>query len=96
LISAGIAEARILLEDRSTSTYENITWSAEIIREHGLFTKVAIATDIFHQFRSQSYARNEGFLPSAIVSRTYRSVLPFYWLREIVAVLADLPRIIPR
>ena len=48
----GIAPERILLEDQSASTEENLAFSAALLREKGLSTDVAIASDNFHQRRA--------------------------------------------
>ena len=89
LVAGGIEESRIYLEDRSTSTYENLHFSAAIIAAHDLPREVAIATDIYHQCRAQGLAYSERLLGFAVVSRTTYSLLPFYWLREIAAIWAS-------
>ena len=52
LVSMGIDPGRIYPEDASTSTEENLAFSAEVIRREGLPTEVAIASDNFHQLRA--------------------------------------------
>lgn len=56
----GIDPDRILLEDRSRSTEENLRFTAEIIRQQGLNPRVAIASDNFHQLRASVWARRCG------------------------------------
>jgi len=89
LMANGICESRLFLEDRSTSTYENITFSELIIAENSLPKNVVIATDGFHMFRAHNLARHAGLNPSAIPSRTPLRLLPFYWVREIAAILVS-------
>lgn len=91
LVANGIAESRIFLEDRSTSTYENIKFSKAIIEANRLPQTVVIATDGFHQFRALNFAKREGLNASPVTSRTPLSVLPFYWLREVIAIVAWAP-----
>jgi len=90
LVANGVCESRLFLEDRSTNTYENITFSQAIITENGLPQNVVIATDGFHMLRAHNLARQAGLSPSAAPSRTPLRLLPFYWVREIAAILAGL------
>lgn len=83
----GIDPARIRMEDRSTSTYENIQYSMEIIRQEHLSDGVAIATQEFHQYRASSMARQAG--ASAVGAVTCHSPLHLllcYWVRECAAI----------
>lgn len=60
LIERGLPEARIILEDASTSTYENFVYSAKLIEEaEGVLENVDIAfvTTRFHLFRSMKTAK---------------------------------------
>ena len=84
----GIAPERIYLEDASGSTYENMAFSAALIRENGLDTRVVLATDNFHQYRSQFFARRAGLEPLSIGNPSYPLLGPGYWAREIPAILA--------
>lgn len=88
LISMGIAPGRIYLEDRSGSTYENLTFSAAVIGENGLNPHVALATDNFHQYRGQLFARRAGLTPCSIGCPSYWALGPGYWAREVLGVLA--------
>jgi len=90
LVSGGISDSRLFVEDRSTSTLENIEFSKIIIEEQNLSRNVAITTDGFHQFRAQSFARDVGLNPSALPSNTPLTSLPFYWLREIAAITTQV------
>ena len=88
LVSLGIDPARIYLEESSGSTRENLAYSAEVIAENHLDTCVALATDNFHQYRSQYFARIEGLTPLSIGNPSYWVLGPGYWAREIPAILA--------
>ena len=57
LISQGIPESQIIEEDRSTNTFENMTFSKEIIQKTNPDGKVAFSTTNYHVFRSGLYAR---------------------------------------
>ncbi len=83
----GIDPARIRMEDRSTSTYENIRYSMEIIRQEQWSDGVAIATQEFHQYRASVMARQAG--ASAVGAVTCHSPLHLllcYWVRECAAI----------
>lgn len=83
----GIDPARIRMEEHSTSTYENIRYSMEIIRQEGLCDGVAIATQEFHQYRASAMARQAG--ASAVGAITCHSPLHLllcYWVRECAAI----------
>ena len=87
LVARGIHPDRIYLEDRSPSTEENLTFSAELIRKEGLPTRVAIASDNFHQLRAAVWARRGGLDPWSIGCVTWWPLSPGYWAREAAAVI---------
>lgn len=58
LLEAGVAPERILMEDQSTSTAENIRFSYALI-ENSTAT-VGIVTNSYHQFRARLIARSNG------------------------------------
>ena len=57
LLEQGIPEERIIEEDKSTNTFENMTFSKEIIQKIDPEAKVAFSTTNYHVFRSGLYAR---------------------------------------
>lgn len=62
LTARGIAPERILCEDKSTSTSENIAFSAELIRPLEVSgSELAIVTSGFHQYRADLIASRHGF-----------------------------------
>ena len=65
LITMGIAPERIYAEEKSFDTRENLLFAAAIIRENGLDTHVVIASDNFHQYRGQLFARQAGLTPQS-------------------------------
>ena len=87
LVSMGIAPERILLEDRSRSTEENLAFSAELIRANGLPADVAIASDNFHQLRGAIWAERSGLTPYAIGCASPWFLTAGYWARETAALL---------
>lgn len=82
----GVPEERIVIEDKSTSTRENIRLSAELLRERGI-DRAVIVTNDFHQYRADVYARRNGLNVGHHSNRTPRLNLLNYWVREWAALL---------
>lgn len=90
LVRRGIDPRRIYMEDKSENTAQNISFAAEVIRQNGLPTDVAVASDYFHQYRPALYARQNGLQAQSLGCRSYRFLGPCYWAREVIAVGAAL------
>lgn len=89
LMEKGIESDRIIMEDKSVNTYENLENSCEILEEMGKGKNIAIVTDGFHQYRAGFIAKKLGFEPSAInaVTDFYNLTLtPTYYVREWMAI----------
>lgn len=89
LIAKGIASERIWLEEKSTSTLENITFSQQILEEHGVSEPgtVGILSSEYHLFRAGFFADKFSLSYVGIPAKT--SMFPLwvnYTLREIVAI----------
>ena len=91
LLSIGIPDERILPEDRSVNTYENLRNSAELIRRHSgrPDPKIAFSTTNYHVFRSGQLAARQGIDAEGIGSPTKK----YYWInafvREFVAMIVS-------
>lgn len=59
LVDRGISPSRIMMEDQSTDTSENIAYSAKLIGDYS--AGVGIVTNNFHVFRGVQLARHAGF-----------------------------------
>lgn len=90
LYEHGIPQERIYLEEKSTSTAENLEFSAKIIRDNGLSSQIALATDGFHQLRSQIFSRKNALQPGALPARTSWNIIPSYWVREWMGLAKSL------
>lgn len=87
LINAGIAPERIYVEDKSTSTFENIQFSKEIIEKNGFSSKIAVVTQEFHQYRAQQFAKTAGFTEvGAVTAHTPWDLLGSYWIRDFAGI----------
>ena len=87
LTGMGIDPARIYLEDKSTSTEENLAFSAQVIAENGLPESVAIASDNFHQLRSHIWAERSGLMPCSAGCASPWFLTAGYWAREAAALV---------
>lgn len=86
LINKGIEEERIIKEDKSANTDENIKFSKELISNKD--SKVVLVTNNFHVYRSIKIAKKQGInniqgLGSSIKWYT----VPNLYLREAIAVI---------
>lgn len=88
LTEKGIPEERLLLEDKSTSTRENLSFSAELLdRERD---SVGLVTNNFHICRSLMVARGQGYLQVSGIPASADPVMqPHNILREICGVFAE-------
>lgn len=89
LVSNGIESERILMEDRSTSTAENISFSADILKERGediSSVRVVIVSSPYHLFRARYTALRAGFMRvSCKGGNGLFFLLPFFYTREFAA-----------
>ncbi len=89
LVERGIAPERILMEDQSTDTSENIAYSAALIG--GTDKDVGIVTNNFHVFRGVMLARHAGFEDACGISaRSNIYFQPNNLLREFFGIMKDL------
>lgn len=85
---SGISEARIIKEEHSTTTVENIKNSYEIIGSTDL--KVGIVTSNFHVFRAVVTARAAGGEDVTGIAAPFSGILlPHYMVRECLAFTVD-------
>ncbi|MCD8337290.1 MAG: YdcF family protein [Lachnospiraceae bacterium] len=95
LVDAGIAEDRLIKEEESTSTQENLEYSAAVIRdlgedtaEAGVSASIGVVTNNFHIYRALLYAREQGFSDvGGLSASSDTGMLPHNALREICAIL---------
>lgn len=90
-LEQGIPEDRILVEDQSENTYENMLFSRQLIESREADMKhlhILFSTSNYHVFRAGLYARKAGLKAQGIGAKTKF----YFWynalLREYVAILA--------
>lgn len=84
----GIASERILAEDKSTNTYENLVFSAELLDKEN--SRVVLVTNNFHVFRTCSIAKMQGYTQiEGLAADSYPAMIPNNLLREFFGVVKD-------
>ena len=87
LIQKGIAEERILKEDISLKTNQNIRNSMKLIPEHA---SIGIVTNNFHMFRALKIAQKQGMTDfGGLASGSKPFYLPHNMLREFFGIVKD-------
>lgn len=101
-ISRGVPESDLILEDRSTTTLENLRFTKELIGQRALGqrgfdqpspespgeeTSMLVVTSDYHALRAAGHARRLGLPAHAVGARTASYFWPSAILREFVAVL---------
>ncbi|MEY8375789.1 YdcF family protein [Lachnospiraceae bacterium 56-18] len=85
LLEHGIEEERILREDRSRTTKENLEYSKAYIED--LSIPVGIVSNNFHLYRAVCYARQQGYeRPCPVAADCHPLLFPNYIVREFFAV----------
>ena len=92
LLSLGVPKERILLEDRSVNTLENMTFSREILEENMGQVKTAFATTNYHVLRGGIYARRVGLCSEGCAGKTRWYFWPNGFVREMAALLVEKRR----
>ena len=75
----GLAKDKLLIEDQSTTTYENLTFSRNLIPPS---SRVLVVTNSFHALRAGIYMRRIGMPGRSVGSKTALYFLPSALIRE--------------
>lgn len=87
LLSRGLEEKRIVTEDRSSSTYQNLKFSKEILdKRFKTGYTVMVATNDFHAYRARRIARDAGLEAFALPARSVWYLAPNNYLREYLSI----------
>lgn len=89
LTERGVPEERIIEEDRSRTTYENMVNSGEIISGRDPQAKVAFATTNYHVFRSGLFARRVKMRAVGIGADTQWYFWPNAAVRELAGLIIN-------
>ena len=86
LVQNGIAEDRILMEDNSVNTNQNLKFSSEYINIEE--DTVGIVTSNFHIYRSVKLAEKQGYENvCGIAAKSHNFLLPTNMLREFACIV---------
>lgn len=88
LVSQHFPPSRILLEDQSTSTVENLQFSKKLLRHPQ--AKVLIVSSDYHLFRALMLARRQGYDCAGAAAPSPLGIRLNYTIREYAAMLKDL------
>lgn len=89
LTDAGIAEDRLILEEQSTTTRENLVNSQSYLNQG--INSVGIVTNNFHVYRSVRLARKAGYVHVCGIAAPSRTVLQLHYLvREFFALTKEI------
>ena len=89
LVDRGIDPDRLIKEEASSTTRENIANSKRIIGQRGLSPDLALVTNGYHQYRAQLIASEQGLEAGAVSAETAWYLVPTYGLREICAIIHE-------
>ena len=88
LLARGIKEDRILLEEKSTNTVENLTFSKAFIDDPK--SSVVVITSNFHTYRASRIALKLGYENLSLSSaQEFLLTTPQYYVREFFALVKD-------
>ena len=87
LAEKGIDKHRLILEDLSTTTDENLKFSTDILKRRGLPQEVTVITSEFHEYRAVTTAERMGLKSYSTPSHTCLLYLPTYYVRELYGIL---------
>ncbi|MFX3635171.1 MAG: YdcF family protein [Candidatus Pristimantibacillus sp.] len=88
LVSYGISQDRIILENKSTSTEENLLFSKEIMKNQGIDQpSILLVTSDFHMFRAKYIARKLDYEVSGLSSNSPLHLKPKNMIREYFAMV---------
>ena len=92
LLEQGVPSERILREDKSVNTFENMKLSYKVMSnaDHDLRDKkIAFATTNYHVFRGYILSKKNGFEAQGISAKTKWYFFPNAFLREFIGMLVD-------
>lgn len=89
LVNKGVSSMRIIMEDTSTSTLENLINASQLAKRYNCHERFLIVTDRFHQYRALTVANELGVVSYALNVETVWYLAMQYWFREIAAITRD-------
>ncbi|MFV0395083.1 MAG: YdcF family protein, partial [Coprobacillaceae bacterium] len=90
LVQNGIPQDKILTEDKSTTTYENLLYSQKILDTYKTNYTVTIITNGFHCYRALYIANALGYDAYTYAAKEYAVTTPHYYIREFFAYMKEI------
>ena len=90
LTENGIEPDRIIIEDKSTSTNQNIKNSKKIIEKNNLSKEVAVVTNDYHEKRAQIICKKNGLNSYSVPAPSSKWGKPTFYTREVFAIWVQL------
>lgn len=92
LLSHGIDENKLIKEEQSTTTYENIEFATRIINniDENANKKIALVSNDFHVFRAKLIASKIGLNVTGLAAETPLYIIPNHHVREYFAIVKCL------
>jgi len=89
LIKKGMPAQNILVEEKATSTRENLLYSCALLEERGIdWERGACVSTDFHIWRAKAIAKNCGLELAGVSALGVWYLAPNNWLREAAAIWA--------
>lgn len=89
LADKGISGDRLIIEEKSASTRENLKFSGDIIKEHNLNEEIILITNEFHLYRAGKVADSLGLSHKSVPAYTNIWLFPTYYVRELYGILYE-------
>lgn len=86
LVEKGIEASRLYIEYKSTSTYENLKFSYNIIENNSLSKQVIICTNEYHICRALMTAKNMGISATGLSAHSMRFFRVPAFTREVLGI----------
>ena len=89
LVDNGVNSDRIIIEDKSTSTFENLKFSSNRIAEFDNRDnlKILLVTNKYHIFRAKLLAKRLGFVAYGLPAKIPPTIILKSYIREYFAVI---------
>ncbi len=87
LTNRGISPDRLIKEDKSTSTIENLRFSQQIIQSLGINEEIVVITSDFHEYRASLIASSIGISCRSYPAHTPIDLIAPNYVRELYGIL---------
>ena len=89
LVDNGVDSSQIIMEDKSTDTYENFLYTKKILDEESEVEAptVTIISNNFHMFRAKFLAKEVGFNALGYPAQSHKVSAVVFYVREFFGVI---------